>query len=600
MAATSLRQTGISVVGEMPWGTHFCHFYETTSDLLNILLPYFKAGLVNNEFCLWVVSAPLDVETATNSLRQYIPDADRHLAAGDIEIVSHVEWYHEDGVFDMQRVISGWLGKLAQALAEGHTGMRANGTEAWLTAADWKNFAAYEKRLGQLITGQRILMLCTYPLGVARAVEISDVARTHQFAVTRSNGNWNLVETPALKQAKHEIKRLHDDLEQRVAERTAELAVSNEELRREIGERKRAEEKLKQSESLLAEAQRLAHIGSWNWDTRSNIITASEELYRIYGLPAQETDTLEAFFVHVLPEDRDFVRATLAIHLQRPGPFTYYHRIIRTDGKLRTLYVQGNMVSDEQGQAWRMLGTAQDVTERRQAEARLQDSNEKLRALSASLQSAREAEGTRIAREIHDELGSALTGLRWELERVNGLLAGSGNEAQGQALREKIRGMIGLTETTITTVRRIASELRPSVLDDLGLVEAIEWQAQQFQHRTGITYRFDCAHPEAALSHEQSTALFRIFQETLTNILRHAQATRVNIAFKQEAGEFVLLVSDNGRGITEAEKSGSQSLGLLGMRERAHLVGGRLDITGTQAAGTSVTVRVPASGPASD
>ena len=153
--------------------------------------------------------------------------------------------------------------------------------------------------------------------------------------------------------------------------------------------------------------------------------------------------------------------------------------------------------------------------------------------------------------------------------------------------------MLRLSETTISAVRRISSELRPSVLDDLGLAEAIEWQARQFQARTGIICHCECSVENVDLNREQSTAVFRIFQEALTNILRHAQATRVDIAMKEEAGEFVLTVSDNGRGITEDDKSRLQSLGLLGMRERAHLIGGEIDIIGVEAQGTVVTVRVP-------
>jgi signal transduction histidine kinase len=156
--------------------------------------------------------------------------------------------------------------------------------------------------------------------------------------------------------------------------------------------------------------------------------------------------------------------------------------------------------------------------------------------------------------------------------------------------------MLRLTEITISNVRRISAELRPGILDDLGLVEAIEWQAGQFQARTGITCRCDCSLKNLDLGREQSTAVFRIFQEALTNILRHAQATSVDITTKVEAGEFVLKIIDNGRGITEYEKSGAQSLGLLGMKERARLAGGKINVTRVEGEGTVITVRVPLSG----
>jgi len=150
-------------------------------------------------------------------------------------------------------------------------------------------------------------------------------------------------------------------------------------------------------------------------------------------------------------------------------------------------------------------------------------------------------------------------------------------------------------ETAISALRRIASELRPSILDDLGLAPAIEWQAQQFQARTGIVCHFDCSLENVELNEQQSTAVFRILQEALTNVLRHAEATGVDIAIKEEESEFVLTISDNGRGITPGETSGTETLGLLGMRERAHLIGGEVSIAGTEGKGTVVIVRVPVS-----
>lgn len=226
----------------------------------------------------------------------------------------------------------------------------------------------------------------------------------------------------------------------------------------------------------------------------------------------------------------------------------------------------------------------------------LKANSEQLRALSASLEAAREEEGTRIAREIHDELGAALSSLRWDLEDVDEAISRLGERSQVEELRKKIAAMMRLTDTTVNTVRRIASELRPIGLDDLGLVAAIEMQARQFQERTGISIQCDCALEKVELSRDKSTTAFRIFQEALTNILRHAEATRVNIQIKEEEGEFILTIRDNGRGITNEEKSGQRTLGLLGMRERVHLIGGKIDINGLAGKGTVVTVRIPISG----
>jgi PAS domain S-box-containing protein len=493
-----------------------------------------------------------------------------------------------------------------------------------------------------------------------------------------------------------------------------------------ITERNRAEEKLKQSEGQLAEAQQIARVGSWNWDLQSNALNWSDELYRVFGVdpqtfnPAYEAVVMES--IHA--EDRALVRGVIESSLKSQEPFSFYYRIHWPDGEERVIHARGDVVSDEHGTPIRMFGTAQDVTERKKAEEALREaeqkyrdifenagegifqstpdgryiaanpalarmyrfaspeelihsrqdisrqlyvdptrreefkrqleeqgavrgfehevfrkdgsrlwisvnartvrdeqgaiqyyegtaqditerkaaeeklkaSSEQLRALSARIHSAKEEEGTRIAREIHDELGAALTSLRWDLESFDKVISESEDQSQLHVLREKIEAMLRLTDTTISSVRRISSELRPSVLDDLGLVEAIEWQAEQFQARTGIICRCDCSLENLDLSREQSTAIFRIFQEALTNILRHAQATSVDITMKAEGGEFVLAIIDNGRGITENEESGAQSLGLLGMKERARLAGGKINVTRVEGEGTMITVRVPLSG----
>lgn len=589
---TELRKTGISVVGDVPWGTHFCHFYETKEDLLDILIPYFKTGLENNEHCIWIVFEPLNENEVRKVLRHAIPEIDEHLKRESIKIISYSDWYLKDGVFNFQQVINQLKVKLSDALSRGYDGMRVSGIESWLTKEDWREFSEYENELNGLLANLKILMLCAYPLNMTKAAKIFDVAHTHQFAIVRRRGKWEIVESPALIYAKEEIKRLNEELEQRVAERTSQLEMINEELRVEIAERKRVEEKLRQSEGQLAEAQQLARVGSWNWDIRNNILTWSDEIYRIFGLQPQEfAATHEAFLRCVHPDDRDFVAEYIESSLKKKTQINYHLRIVQPNGSVRILHSRGNVISDEGGNTIRMYGAVQDVTELIETEKELKNSNEKLRALSASLRSAREEEGTRIAREIHDELGSTLASLKWDLEEMDKILSEQKNLLQISALQKKIEAMLQLTNTIIQTTRRIASELRPSILDDFGLVEAIEWQTQLFQERTGIIC--NSALEQIELVNEKATAVFRIFQEALTNVLRHSQATKVEINITEAGGELVLTIRDNGKGFTEDARADQLSFGILGMRERAHLIGGKVEITGIKGKGTTVIVRVP-------
>ncbi len=223
-----------------------------------------------------------------------------------------------------------------------------------------------------------------------------------------------------------------------------------------------------------------------------------------------------------------------------------------------------------------------------QANRELQDSLDQLHALAARIQAVREEERANIAREIHDELGQALTALKMDVVWLVRKLPESESPE-----RAKIISMLKLIDGTIQAVRRIAAELRPGMLDDLGLAAAIEWQTQEFQARTGVECQVLLPEEVLVLDEERSTAVFRIFQETLTNVARHAEASRVIVSLERTPQEFVLNVTDNGKSFEAATVFGSKSLGFLGMKERALILGGSLEVHGNLGKGTTVTVRVP-------
>jgi len=233
----------------------------------------------------------------------------------------------------------------------------------------------------------------------------------------------------------------------------------------------------------------------------------------------------------------------------------------------------------------------EELVEERTAE--LKRSHQQLRELAAHVQTAREQERAEVAREIHDELGQVLTGLEMDLAWLHTRLSESDNAASRQVLLDKISTMSSLVDATVESVQRIAAELRPGVLDDFGLLAAIEWQAQEFQKRTGIACNLVLAIEHIQPDDAVSTTLFRIVQEALTNVARHAEATVVAISLKQEQNKLSLKVKDNGKGITQDAMSGSASLGILGMRERTRMLGGELTITGLPEKGTTVEVSIP-------
>ncbi len=485
-----------------------------------------------------------------------------------------------------------------------------------------------------------------------------------------------------------------------------------------VTERKDAEARVRESERRLAEAQRLARLGSWEWDVLENRLTWSEEMTRIYGLEAGVgPGSVEGFLQLVHPEDRARAEQIVGESLERRAPFAFMHRIARPDGGVRWLQARGEPVLDSDGSVRRLVGTAQDVTERREAdevlrasqerfrilvdgvrdyaillvtphglvsswnagaerilgyraedilgshfsrfypaderasgkaqdelqvalltgryeeegrrvrrdgsaflarvtitplldaagrlqgfakvvhditeqkasEEKLASSHRQLRELSRRLEALREQERGRMAREIHDELGQALTAIKLDLTSISRRL----REDSGD-LRSRIANTMQLVDGTIDTVRRVSQELRPGVLDDLGLVPALEWLCQDFEQRTGISCRPTLPAREIGVDADRATHIFRIAQEALTNVVRHAEARSVTLALRQGAeGKLHMVIQDDGRGMAPPAPGAALSLGLLGMRERAAACGGELRVVSPGGGGTLIEFQMP-------
>ena len=354
-----------------------------------------------------------------------------------------------------------------------------------------------------------------------------------------------------------------------------------------ITERKRAEEALRRSEAYLVAGQRLSHTGSWAWNVRSGEMYWSRETYRIFGFdPATTTAGVnETFLPRIHPEDRPRIEKGIKAAAIQKGAYGIDYRIVLPDGAIKHIHDVVYPVTGETGDVVERYGVIMDVTERRGAEEALQKSRDQLRALAARLQSVREEERTKVAREIHDELGQALTAIRISLSSWSRDLVTDKKQESEPILK--------LVDETIQSVRRISTELRPAILDALGLVAAVEWAAGEFEARTGIKCRLDLPTNDIVIDQERATALFRIFQETLTNVARHANASEVEVRLAKGEGNLTLEVHDNGKGITGEPLLSATSLGILGMQERALLLGGDFAIVSSPGEGTTVRVRIP-------
>lgn len=323
------------------------------------------------------------------------------------------------------------------------------------------------------------------------------------------------------------------------------------------------------------------------------ILDCNESLASMLGYSSrEEVMQLRAPDLYFGDSDRN----SFIEELRRTGVLTNSEICLRKkDGSPIHILENVILLPDENGQRRIIQGTMIDITERKLAEEALRESEQRYRALADELrhamqrvESVREEERARIARELHDELGQVLTVLNMDLHWLKGRVA-----IEDGAIRGRIDSMCELVNNTIRSVREICVDLRPAVLDDLGLIPAIEWLAREFESRMGIRCEARLPSSTRQIRGEQATALFRILQESLTNIVRHARAQTVRVTLDVELDELTLTVADDGIGISPERSHGSHSVGLVGMRERALRWGGNVSVTGAPMAGTTVVVRMP-------
>jgi PAS domain S-box-containing protein len=358
-----------------------------------------------------------------------------------------------------------------------------------------------------------------------------------------------------------------------------------------ITERKQAEQALREREMSLNHAQAIANLGSWESNLESGEEKWSDEVFRILGYAPQVfVPKRDQMLERIHPADVDRVQGRLNAAVIGETGFDIEFRVLRPNDEERFVRARGQILRDADGRSASVLGTLLDFTERKLAETKLEKSRQSLRELARHLQSVREEERAGIAREIHDELGQGLTALKIDVVRLRSRIGG---REEDQAVAELIDSMLGSIDTTIDAVQRVMAELRPSILDDLGLVAAVEWQTEQFQQRTGIACTLELPDEETDLAQETKTALFRILQESLTNVARHSGATQVEVSMERRDRWLTLTVADNGKGISPLDLESNRSFGLLGMRERAQVSGGWIDIQGKPDGGSSVRVRIP-------
>jgi PAS domain S-box-containing protein len=390
-----------------------------------------------------------------------------------------------------------------------------------------------------------------------------------------------LAEVSVRQQAEAALSRARDQLEGRVALRTAELARANQSLLAQIEERRRAEAKLLSSEARFRAIVETSPVPLCITSMPGGqLLYTNGPFQELFGLDLLN-DAANIVDFYADPLERD----SLVDHLQREGSFDNSEiQFTRPDGSVFWAMATARVATYNEAPA--IYVGLNDITERKRIEQALLESREQLRELSAYMEAIREEERKRIAMEIHDELGQLLTALKMDVSLLKMRLAGDSDAAK------KADDMRELVETTIWMVRNVASHLRPAALN-FGIVSALEWLVEDFSRRNNIPCQFRINGSEPVLPDAHATAVFRIVQASLTNVARHARATRADVTLTRSASGLDLHVSDDGCGFDQDEARKGDSYGLLGMRERARLIGASLLIDSSPGTGTSVSIHIP-------
>ena len=330
-----LRKTGIDLIGNASWSTHFCQFYQTSEDLIDILVPYFKAGLESNEFCMWITADPLNEKKAKASLKKVVRNLDDYIEKGQIEILGYSQWYTKSGRFDANDVLDGWVEKEKQALERGFDGLRLSGNTFWLEDKDWRGFTEYEEMINDIIGNYKMLAVCSYSLDKCGATEIMDVIANHQFALVKRENRWEIIESSKQKQSG---------------------------------------EKMRESEKLHAMILKTVMHGFWLVDLDGRLMEVSEEYCRMSGYSEQELLTMSISDLESSETSEAIAARIQMVIAQGKSRFESKHR--RKDGSIFDIEINQQYQAGEQGFICAFL---QDITERKRMEDELKKKTHDLR-----------------------------------------------------------------------------------------------------------------------------------------------------------------------------------------------------------------------------
>lgn len=567
----TLRDGGIGLIREIPWGTHLCQFYRTKEDLLEILVPYFMAGLKNNEFCMWVTSGPVSVEDAREAMETAMPDFDSYLEKGQIEIIQHTKWYLKGGFFSLKRVLNDWIKKLEGCVTSGYDGMRVTGNTAWLEKKDWESFMHYEDEVDGAIRGHRMIAVCTYSLDLCRSSDVVDIISHHQSSLMRCDNRWELFE--------HKGQR-------------------------------GMIEKLLESEKRYRGLYESIRDGIVRCDMQGNVIDCNGAYLEMLGYTEDEIKRLT--YQELTPAKWHAMEEALVREqvLKRKFSEEYEKEYIRKDGTVFPVSLKVWLIEDEFGEPSGMWGIVRDVTERKRSEEEIRRLNERLEHKLAELEAAYEEIESFSYSVSHDLKAPlrAVSGFSQLLLRdYSGRLDGKGRELLDMVMKSSQK-MDHLIEEVLNHSRLGRMKIYPADIDMEGLARSVLQEFGAAIRERGVRVNVKTLPP----SRGETVLIRQVFHNLISNSVKFTSRTRypeIEVGGYKTEKENVYYVRDNGAGFdsghsnrlfnifqrlhTESEFEGT-GVGLSIVKRIVLRHGGRVWAEGESGKGATFYFTIPA------
>jgi len=541
------RISGIAAAGNMPWGTHCCLLYKKETELLEILVPYFKAGLENNEFCVWVRAAPADTASAKAALGVAMPEFARYLKRGQIQFLPYDKWYLKNGVFNRKNVLSGWSGKLRHALSRGYVGLRVSGDANWIDKHYKAAFSVYESEAGKALACAKMIALCSYSLSRLEADEIANVVGAHQQTLLKKGKKWQFIrnvtyenEAQSRRETEHEKKALFD----------------------------------------------LIPDPAWIKDKAGRFIIVNTAFGSLRG---EKPEYFEGKTNRdVLPKELAAKYRDMDIKAMKSGGRKYVTELLPdANGRLHWFETARMPIYNDSREVAGLVGIARDITEHKRAQ-------EDIICFSRQLMRVREDEKRKISALLHDEIGSMAVNLGSLLSLAADDIAREGGAASAA---EKIDKAGGLMKLLAVRVKNICAAIRPPAIEISGLCGALRELVDKVGGCTEIRIWFNASLcDEGIIPENAKIVIYRIAQEALNNAVKYSGAKTVRISVWRGAGKTYLSVVDDGAGFDAAKlksRGSRKKFGLRIMREEADSAGMLLQIDSKPGRGTAIRVELP-------